>query len=130
MMRNRRAVGFTSPAIAMEGCAAAARCASALRQCAHCEAKASLAFHTPPMTSPPRERMAQQLKECDKGSTARRREALVQTVTDRGAFAELVRIKRPSSGPDGDIDVFSPLQMSTGGGDLGGDIELSDMRVG
>ena len=66
-----------------------------------------------------------------KCSTARRKQQLVQAVTDRETFAELVQQKRPSSGPDGEIDVFNPLQMSVSDdiGDLGGDIELNDMQV-
>ena len=33
------------------------------------------------------------------------------------------------TGPDGDLDVFNPLQMSVGDGDMGCDIELNDMKV-
>ena len=50
-------------------------------------------------------------------------------MTDRESFAELVQRKPPTSGPDGDLDVFNPLQMSVGDGDDMGGIELNDMRV-
>ena len=63
------------------------------------------------------------------GATVRRKQELLRAVTDRESFAKLVQQKPPVSGPDGDLDVFNPLQMSAGdGGDMGG-IELNDMRV-
>ena len=63
------------------------------------------------------------------GATMRRKQELLRAATDREKFAKLVQQKPPVSGPDGDLDVFNPLQMSVGdGGDMGG-IELNDMRV-